>query len=563
MFAVPFAEDNSAYGPITFNYEPITLEMLSDTDLVDASLYQHVLQRANDLDILNLSFGYQGNIENYSDTDLRKNYNLSIAALAQNDGRPDKTILVWAAGNEANSSPEILAGLVARASELQDHSIAVVSTGENGTLSEFSNRCGIAKDFCIAAPGEQLLAAAVIYNNISYYGLVDGTSFSAPMVSGGLVVMKKLFRDSLSSEELVERLLTTANNEGIYADADTYGRGLMDLGAATNPWGVPAFMEANASPTGTGTPITASAVALGTPLGDSLPEALASQEIAAFDALGAPFWFDASNFTVPAAGVSVATGLQRFLNPAVPAAMPTTWQFSLQEDAPALEVGHLGLTGGASRFTVASPQGITAMALHAPDKLEGLTLAWTPTSWPAFTFSGGYLHEQHTLLGSRASGAFGGLAGDTTFLAAGLNTPVGDWQLDAEAELGWVAPSLASSQFITALSTLSTSAFRLQAARPFANGSTLRLSLAQPLRVDRGTASLFLPTGRTRDGTVVGTALNASLSPSGRQLDLTAAVEFPGLGGDVSLGATRSQHPRHRQAAAPEWILFTGYSSAW
>ena len=52
---------------------------------------------------------------------------------------------------------------------------------------------------------------------------------------------------------------------------------------------------------------------LGAPLGDGLSNALASQEIAAFDALGAPFWFEASHFTVPASGASVATRLQRFL----------------------------------------------------------------------------------------------------------------------------------------------------------------------------------------------------------------------------------------------------------
>ena len=45
------------------------------------------------------------------------------------------------------------------------------------------------------------------------------------MVAGGLALMKQLFRDQISSAELVGRLLDTADNTGIYSDRDTYGRG--------------------------------------------------------------------------------------------------------------------------------------------------------------------------------------------------------------------------------------------------------------------------------------------------------------------------------------------------
>ena len=58
------------------------------------------------------------------------------------------------------------------------------------------------------------------------------------MVSGGLAIMKQLFRDRLSNTELVARLLETADNSGVYADRALYGRGLVDLGAATSPVGV-------------------------------------------------------------------------------------------------------------------------------------------------------------------------------------------------------------------------------------------------------------------------------------------------------------------------------------
>ena len=58
------------------------------------------------------------------------------------------------------------------------------------------------------------------------------------MVSGGLALMKQIFRGQLSNTDLVTRLYETADRSGFYADAAVYGRGSMDLGAATSPVGV-------------------------------------------------------------------------------------------------------------------------------------------------------------------------------------------------------------------------------------------------------------------------------------------------------------------------------------
>ena len=95
------------------------------------------------------------------------------------------------------------------------------------------------------------------------------------------------------------------------------------------------------------------------------------------------------------------------------------------------------------------------------------------------------------------------------------------------------------------------------------NGASFRLALSQPLRVESGAASLSLPTGRTKDGLVVGTDLSAPLSPSGRQLDLTAQLDLPLLGGDLSLAATHNQQPQHQQDAEGQWTFFTGYRANW
>ena len=241
-------------------YEPITLEELSDSDAGFAYIFQTAFawrDAGNRLDILNLSIGFDGLIENYGAEDLRAAWPEMVATLAQ-AGADEKTILVWSAANahgdrcEAGvpgcvngrvnaTSTSITAGLPAYFPELRGHSVAVVALNPHDqAVSSFSNRCGIAADYCIAAPGFDIRVAYFGPHQgevIRGYATGGGTSFAAPMVSGGLAVMKQLFRDQLSNEELVSRLFATADSTGIYADRETYGHGRMDLGAATSPVG--------------------------------------------------------------------------------------------------------------------------------------------------------------------------------------------------------------------------------------------------------------------------------------------------------------------------------------
>ena len=264
-----------------------------------------------------------------------------------------------------------------------------------------------------------------------------------------------------------------------------------------------------------------------------------------------------------APGTTVAARLQEVLHPIHRQPIPQTWQFHLQHKAPATETGHLALANAASRLTTTGPQGLSASLFQSPQRLQGLALSWNPEPLPMLSIGAGYIHEPESLLGSRANGAFGQLSADIAFLSTGLNATTGRWTLAAVGEMGAVKPSVASSGWIDHVSSLATSAFRLQASRAFDNGNTLRFSLSQPLRVDHGVAAFSLPTGRTQDGVVTGTSFSSSLAPSGRQLDLTTTLEMPLAGGDLSLGVTRSRQPGHQRTAAPEWSVFTGYRSTW
>ena len=254
MFAISAGTGNNVYNPIS-------LASLLALDSGWAARFGTALgwrSGSRKVDILNLSVGYDGLIDIYSEADLRANLGTVIAAIAQ-AGSTDKTIFVWSAGNangddcqpsHANCvnrklnavSVNILAGLVARIAELQGHSVAVAALSSGGAIASISNRCGIAAAYCIAAPGEDMTLAYFgpdsMGDPIRGYRTGRGTSYAAPMVAGGLAVMRQLFRDQLSNPELLTRLFATADKTGIYATSSIYGQGKMDLGAATSPVGV-------------------------------------------------------------------------------------------------------------------------------------------------------------------------------------------------------------------------------------------------------------------------------------------------------------------------------------
>ena len=282
---------------------PLTLDKISNYDHFHTRNFSNIKNK--DIDILNMSIGMPGIIDMYTEKELRDNYGETIEKMAQARFE-EKTIIVIAAGNyhgdpcrpkdnpdnicTYNSelkkytvnavSPTFLAGLPAYMEELQGHVISVVAVHPDdrlgwrfggvedsaGKITSVSNRCGIAADHCIAAPGSNLTVAYFGDGRRDYLRGYDyslgfhkaddgsyiygsgGTSYAAPMVSGGLAVMKQLFRSQLSNTQLVKRLFHTANKTGFYANRDIYGQGLMDLGAATNPWGILEFIRDNPTP---------------------------------------------------------------------------------------------------------------------------------------------------------------------------------------------------------------------------------------------------------------------------------------------------------------------------
>ena len=88
------------------------------------------------------------------------------------------------------SSPSLDAGLAAHFAELRGHTVAVVAIREDGEIDEYSNRCGLAAEWCVAAPGDDIALAYFGPDEDDTPGVREtrlwgGASFAAPMVTGG------------------------------------------------------------------------------------------------------------------------------------------------------------------------------------------------------------------------------------------------------------------------------------------------------------------------------------------------------------------------------------------
>lgn len=109
--------------------------------------------------------------------------------------------------------------------ELQSNWIAVTSVSQDLTKTNFANACGVAKMWCIAAPGYQ------IYSTVppSIYDTYNGTSMAAPHVTGAVAIAKQMFPNAQGSQ-LASIVLGTATDIGARGIDDIFGWGLLNVG---------------------------------------------------------------------------------------------------------------------------------------------------------------------------------------------------------------------------------------------------------------------------------------------------------------------------------------------
>ncbi|MFC7297027.1 autotransporter domain-containing protein [Herminiimonas aquatilis] len=144
-------------------------------------------------------------------------------------------LFVWATGNDGSSQPSMTAALPTLYPNLQTGWLAVTAVNAvggaegfsgadrvPGVISSYASRCGVAANWCLAAPGDFFSPTAG--------RRVYGTSFAVPAVTGALALVQQVY-PWMNADLLRQTILSTATSMG---DTATYGWGLLNAGKAVD-----------------------------------------------------------------------------------------------------------------------------------------------------------------------------------------------------------------------------------------------------------------------------------------------------------------------------------------
>ena len=145
-----------------------------------------------------------------------------------NAATTNDAIFVWAAGNDSHAQSGMMSAMPRVMPELNGHFVNVVAwDSTTSALAEYSNACGVTKDYCITAPGTIKMPNGMPRS---------GTSFAAPVVSAAIAVIREAW-PYLNASQITDILFTTAADLGESGVDEIYGHGMLDIEAATRPVG--------------------------------------------------------------------------------------------------------------------------------------------------------------------------------------------------------------------------------------------------------------------------------------------------------------------------------------
>ena len=515
----------------------------------------------------------------------------------------EKIPLIAAAGNEGAQNerfPRFPAALPLFFPDLRGQVLAVTATGDGGVITQYANWCGRlpsdwntrehGRHYCLAAPGgvsESRFFVTGPDNNEFYE--TTGTSFAAPVVAGAFASVKERFRNSMSNEELILRLVNTANNRGQFSNSNVYGAGMLDIGAAITPVGTNMMSIIGDINEGITYEFDLTSLSTSAAFGDALQRAFQAHEVVAFDELDAPFWYPLASLTPTTSSretlrerrarlfeqdiapvvetaiggklalTSTHTGsseeIDMSLRQPVDILVPqaellltagdlSTAPFGLHEDKsfahPYLHFADEGIgLGGALQLGTGqlTAMGFTSssanVARDIPVNAHGglLEYAIEPFAGVEFGVQTGAMVEESRALGLLPEGGFGELGeSSTAFAGLSLDSKLEDsWRFRASMLLGRTNLDTPSIGLLTTSTTLTSSAFRVafEGSDVFLDADRMDVFVAQPLRIEGGKADFTIPVGRTPSGLVRREQINGvSLEPGGRELEFGMRYEM-------------------------------------
>ena len=442
-------------------------------------------------------------------------------------------VTVFAAGNYSTASPDYYATLPSIDSKLAGTWLVAVATDSNGAIASYSNQCGIAKAYCLAAPGSNIVG---IYGNQLAIG--SGTSFAAPMVSGGVALLMQQW-PYLTGAQITSILLRTANKTGIYANQNIYGQGMMNLAAATAPQGSVTIP--------TGATVADSAVPLAQS-GLSLPAAFGKLEtqgtgMMVLDDYGRAYSVSMSSMVGTASSwVNMDVQMARFGTDDSWTDLPGGTKLGLVSDAngssdrartavPGLGNPYLSM-GTDSKMVVSTPY-MTTWFSSPMSTASDDTVLFTNTAQPSIAgalyrwsdLQIGMVHEQNSVYGQQtAAGSSMATGADTAFLAYDRGFALGNGlSLDISASLGYSRLS-GVNQLVSSVDDimLASGAVGFSKTGVFRDADKLGLVVSVPNHTISGSADFNIPVSRDTEGNISYQNQKLNLVGTGTEIDIQA-----------------------------------------
>jgi subtilase-type serine protease len=259
---------NGSFGPRAApeykspNYQVVDFQFYYGNDVLD---YVDSVQKLNDADVVMVFSAGNNRIAQPNASVLPAGYGSvplftpTNTALGYTNNPSDAIYRIYTADADSQD-PNTWTGNQVPLNEVQNYDlsglagtlISVVAVDINEqtntvNLASFSNQCGIAADWCIAAPG------VVIYSSVpmNAYGTLSGTSQAAPLVAGSAAVLRQAF-PYMAARHIIEVLLTNATPIDPLnpTSVTNYGHGLVNIGKAVKgpaEFGSPSLIAGNSS----------------------------------------------------------------------------------------------------------------------------------------------------------------------------------------------------------------------------------------------------------------------------------------------------------------------------
>ena len=524
-------------------------------------------------------------IDQFTSASQIKSYIGASVITALDNAAAAGMVSVFAAGNDSAANPSVMAGLPEYFSELNGSILGVVAVDSNHQIASFSNRCGEAMNYCIAAPGVNILSTYP--TTMGSYATMSGTSMAAPYVTGAIGVLKSEFPE-LTGQQIVQILEQSATDLGAPGVDPIYGWGELNLQNAVAAAGALTVQTTSTLNAGA-VSANQSVIQASSGVAGALRGALASQTMIVTDAYDRGYHVSAASFVSTQGNVTAATrratafafgtggGELRARSASSSISMSlydsraisgTGWVDGTAIEAPYLvglesasSFSYSGALGGGLSMSIDQAFGSgEAGTSDARYVAASLAADFGKTS---LSVSVGTRNDEGGFLGTTIGGAFGtGMTSRTNFMSVSARLAL-DSRTDLQVTAAAGTTDFTSSGLLSSGQNLHSTALAIGLSHRglLTAGDRITIGLSRPVTLQSGSMTVTLPTavgaavGNVRSSSVTMATTQIEVQPQSAPQDLQIGYSVPVANGTLSAGVLWQQGDSHFAVASVGWNI--------